>query len=357
MSILEPLRAKCWWEPKLAPILGTVYATAVLSGIPFSSLWPVAALTLGALAVCASYVSIINDLTDAKDDRASGKLRRWKEESRIYPVSLLLACIAAGIAFLILWRNDTLLFSTYLGSWVAFTLYSAPPFRLKARGIWGVLADASGAHLFATLFAVFLVYRWNRIETEPEWIVLVALWAFATGVRGILWHQLGDVANDTKIGLRTFACLHRTAGERLAMLALVLELAAFGAMLWLTHSALSVLFLCLFGVFALLRCWVLNIRLGLVNKDPKDRMALSEYYIVLYPLSYLLAVSWKQPAAIRLLVLHVGLFPSIWLCLVKELFAMLRVSYRDPSRLRYRERASRQKPVVSSAEPQANFLD
>ncbi len=34
----------------------------------------------------------------------------------------------------------------------------------KVRGIWGVLVDASGVHLFPTLFAVVLVYHWNRSD-------------------------------------------------------------------------------------------------------------------------------------------------------------------------------------------------
>src|SRR5258708_25343141 len=120
LSILGPFRINCWWEHKLSPILATIYATAVLSGIPFPSLWPVVALALPALIVCASYVSILNDLTDAKDDQASGKPVRWPGETRIYPALLLAGCMAAGSVFLIIWRKDVLLFSTYLLSWLAF---------------------------------------------------------------------------------------------------------------------------------------------------------------------------------------------------------------------------------------------
>src|ERR1700724_1538508 len=207
LSILGSFRVDSWWEHKLSPILATIYATAALLRIPFSSLWPVVGLALPALIVCASYVSVLNDLTDAQDDQASGKPDRWPGGARIYPALLLAGCIAAGGAFLIVWRKDTLLFYTYLLSWLAFALYSAPPFRLKVRGIWGVLADACGAHLFPTLFAVVLVYHWNRIEATSQWTILIALWSFAAGVRGIPWHQLEGAINDRKIGLPTFACL------------------------------------------------------------------------------------------------------------------------------------------------------
>jgi len=328
LSIFEPLRANCWWEHKLSPILATIYATAALSRIPFPSLWLVVALALPALIVCASYVSVLNDLTDAEDDQATGKPSRWLGESRIYPALLLAACVAAGGCFLMVWRKDTLLFCTYLLlCWLAFTLYSAPPFRLKARGIWGVVADASGAHLLPTLFGVALVHHWNRIEGTAEWIILIALWSFAAGVRGILWHQLEDAVNDRKIGLRTFVCLHGTkAAERLGLTALLLESAAFAAVLWLTRNALAPLFLVLYALFALIRWRLLGTGVTIVKSGQASRMAMAEYYVVLYPLAFLLTASWQQPSALWLLLFHGILFPRHCLWLLHDIAAMLRTS-------------------------------
>ncbi|HEY4675594.1 MAG TPA: UbiA family prenyltransferase [Candidatus Angelobacter sp.] len=327
LSAPERFRAGCWWEHKLSPILATIYATAALLRIPFSALWPVVALVLPALIVCASYVSVLNDLTDAKDDQASGKLRRWTGESRLYPVLLLIAIVLAGTGFLIVWRKDALLFCTYLFSWVAFTLYSVPPFRLKVRGIWGVLADASGAHLFPTLFAVIMVYHWNRIGGPAKWTILIALWSFAAGVRGILWHQLEDAVNDRKIGLRTFTLLHGTkAAERLGLFAFFLEFAAFMAMLWLTRNVLAVLFLVIYGLFALFRRRFLGTGIAASEPGPASRMAMAEYYIVLYPLAYLLTASWQQPAGLLLLLFHSILFPREGLFMVYEVIVMLRKS-------------------------------
>ncbi|PYP89076.1 MAG: hypothetical protein DMG65_14295 [Candidatus Angelobacter sp. Gp1-AA117] len=325
LSIFEWFRADCWWEHKLSPILATIYATAALARIPFPSLWPVVALALPALAVCASYVSVLNDLTDAQDDQASGKPGRWTGESRITPALLLGACVAAGSGFLIVWRKDTLLFSAYLLCWLAFALYSMPPFRLKVRGIWGVLADASGAHLFPMLFAVFLVYHWNRSEGPAAWTILIALWSFAAGVRGILLHQVEDAGNDKKIGLRTFACLHGTkAAERLGLLAFSLESAAFMAMLWLTRNPLAALFLVFYGLFALIRWRLLGISLTVSKPGPASRTAMAEYYIVLYPLAFLLTAAWQQPAALSLLLFHAVLFSRQGLYMVHEIVTMLK---------------------------------
>ena len=328
MPILEPLRADTWWEHKLSPILATIYATAVLARIPFSALWPVVALALPALIVCASYVSILNDLTDAKDDQASGKPNRWQGKSRIYPALLLAACVAAGGGFLFFWRKDTFLFCAYLFCWLAFTLYSAPPFRFKVRGIWGVLADASGAHLFPALFAVLLVYHWNRIGAPAEWTILIALWSFAAGIRGILWHQLQDAGNDRKVGLRTFACLHAQAAERLGLLTSLLEFSAFVAMLWFTRNLFAAIFLILYGFFTVVRWRFLGIGLTVSKPGQTSRMAMQEYYIVLYPLAFLLTAAWQQPSVLWLLLFHGVLFPCQSLYMVHEVVTMLKTGLK-----------------------------
>jgi len=284
------------------------------------------AFALPALIVCACYVSVLNDLTDAKDDQASGKSGRWSGERSIYPAVLLVACMVVGGVFLIVCRKDMLLFCTYLLSWLVFTLYSVPPFRLKVRGVWGVLADACGAHLCPTLFSVFLVYHWNGTAVAAHWAILVAIWSFTAGVRGILWHQLEDACNDRKIGLHTFACLHGTkATERLGLLIFLLEFTAFMAMLWFTRNALAAIFLALYGLFALIRWRILRIGLAASKPTQASRMAMAEYYIVLYPLAYLLAASWQQPAVLWLLVFHGVLFSRHGLYLVHEIVAMLRI--------------------------------
>lgn len=284
-----------------------------------------AGIALLALIVCASYVSLLNDLTDLKDDQASGKPGRWAGKSHMVPALLVAACVAAGSGFLVFWRRDTLIFSAYLLSWLAFTLYSVPPFRLKVRGIWGVLADASGAHLFPTLFAVGLAYHWNRTEAPSQWMLLIALWALAAGVRGILWHQLEDAVNDRKIELRTFACLHGKGAERIATVAFLLEVAGFAGMLWLTGGLVAALFLLTYGLFTLIRWRLLGISLAIAKPGQTSRMALGEYYIVFYPLAYLVTVSWQQPLALLLLLAHGVLFSRQGLYLLHEVVVMLRM--------------------------------
>ncbi|MET0626015.1 MAG: hypothetical protein ABW250_23980, partial [Pyrinomonadaceae bacterium] len=205
----QTIRAVDWWEFKLSPIFAIIYATALLLNVPVASLWPLLLLALAALVPGAAYVSVLNDLTDMRDDLASGKSNRLVGRSRAFVACVLACCVLPGVAVAFYWRGDPLLWSLYLAAWVAFTLYSVPPFRLKNRGLLGLLADASGAHLFPTLLVVGLVYRWSAEPLNLVWFAAVAVWSLSLGLRGNLWHQLSDRDNDEKVHLRTFARSHK----------------------------------------------------------------------------------------------------------------------------------------------------
>jgi hypothetical protein len=96
-------------------------------------------------------------------------------------------------------------------------------------------------------------------------------------------------------------------------------------MLWLTHNALAWLFLVLYGLFAWVRWRLLGIGLTVIKPGQASRMAMAEYYIVLYPLAYLLTASWQQPSALLLLLFHGVLFSRQGLYFVHEIVAMLRI--------------------------------
>ena len=59
---------------------------------------------LVARAACAAYVTVINDLTDFKEDQASGKANRLIGKSWAFAATVLACCIMLGVAVAILWR-------------------------------------------------------------------------------------------------------------------------------------------------------------------------------------------------------------------------------------------------------------
>jgi len=299
-----------WWDYKLAPVLGIAYATAYVSKLSMISLWPVILLTLAALAPCAAYVSVINDLTDLEDDLASGKTNRLVGRSRAFITALLAGCILPGIALAIYWRAEPLLLSFYLGSWAAFTLYSLPPVRLKGRGVFGLIADASGAHLFPTLFAVCLVYRWYGKPVDPSWFALVAVWSLSCGLRGILWHQLTDLDNDAQIHLRTFARQHKLSslGRLSNFVVFPVELCTFALILWRVDSLLAFAFLIVYVLLEVARAKLWRIELVIAVPKPNYRIVMQEYYELFFPLAVVLSSTMGYPTDAIMAAVHVALF-------------------------------------------------
>lgn len=325
-TFVHMVRAPQWWDYKLVPILSVFYATAFVQDVPIASVWSSLVALMLAIAPCAAYVSLINDIADRADDRRAGKANRMAGRPARQMALLLAAAVCVAIVFSILWRDDLPLVVAYLCAWAAFTLYSVPPFRLKRRGILGVVADASGAHLFPTLVAALLAFRAGGKPIDLIWIGALAAWAFGCGLRGILWHQLYDLEADRIAGVATFVQRHsRRAAVRLAAyVALPLELVALAALLWRMHSSWPVLFLLLYAAFALLRwrMWDMDI----VIAEPRERYAIlgMEYYTLLFTLGVLVSCALRHPADWAVLVGHMVVFPGPAVAFLNETRRLLR---------------------------------
>jgi len=330
-EIFRTVRAAEWWEFKLGPILATIYATAFLLRLSIISLWPLLFLVLVALTACAAYVSVINDFTDRADDLASGKTNRLVGKSSSFIATILALCILSGVVVAIYWRRYPLLLFLYFASWAAFTLYSFSPIRLKKRGGWGVLADACGAHLFPTLLAVALVYRWTGKPFDAIWFVSVGVWSFSFGIRGILWHQLNDLHYDERINLRTFARTHGiTWLQRLGnFIIFPIELAAFAVMLWRTRCVIAITFVGFYSLLNFLRKRLCGSNFCIVMPKPKfHHIVMHEYYEVFFPLAFILASSTQHAPDAIILVVHGLVFPKRWRTTVIEIALMVRGLWR-----------------------------
>lgn len=310
-SVGEVARAGEWWEYKLAPLFALFYATAFVAGVPVASLWQTALVLICAIAPGATWVSIINDLTDRADDHAAGKRNRMAGRSRFAAAAMIVATVIPGLVFSWLWRKDTLLLTAYLGAWLAYALYSLPPFRFKTRGLAGVLCDAAGAHLFPTLVAVLIVLRDTHHGYDAVWLIATALWSFSYGVRGIVWHQLSDRENDDRVKVRTFAQRHpiATSAHLGAWVAFPLEVIALGVLLFRMRSPWPLLSLALYAFFSWRRMRAWNNQPVIVSPRPRFFLVLHEYYDVYLPLAMLFASALRAPADWLVVPVHLALFP------------------------------------------------
>jgi 4-hydroxybenzoate polyprenyltransferase len=337
---LEPLRAGEWWDHKLAPMLGTGYLTAFHLRVSLLDLWPTFVATLVGVAAAAAYVCLINDLTDLDEDAAAGKYNRLAERSRRYPAAAIACVLAVGVAVgVIAWRDDPLALALYAGPWLAFSLYSLPPLRFKARGVAGALADASGAHVFPHLLIAVAVFDAAGKELDGAWLAAVGIWALAAGIRGALWHQLRDVGADIRSGVKTFGARNPARARSTGRAAFVIEMAAFVVLLWRAGSPLAFLLLIPYLLLELARVRLWGVRLIVVSPAPSFRIAMHEYYVCFYPLAFLAAATIRHAGDVVVLVVHAALFRGMALMAARDaknslrrLAARLRAATAPPDR-------------------------
>src|ERR1043165_2375218 len=308
-DLIGVIRADEWWDYKLLPILSAFYATAVVLHVAVISLWAGALSLLLAVAAAAVYASAINERTDRVDVMAAGKRNRAAEQPRSV-AALLAVAVAVGSTFAWLWRADTPLLACYLATWLAFALYSIPPFRLKKRGLAGVLCDAAGEQLFPALAAVLIACRSANRAVSGTWLVSVGVFALAFGLRGIIWHQLTDIENDRAAGISTFALRNPDRAARIGtFIVFPLELGALAAMLWQIGVGWPAAFLALYLLYA-----VRSARRGrrkpvIVAPKPRSFIVLQDFYTDLLPVALLVAASVRDGRDLVVLAAHLLLFP------------------------------------------------
>jgi 4-hydroxybenzoate polyprenyltransferase len=310
-DFFAPARSRTWWEYKAAVFLGTAYLAAFVGDIAFSAAWPAFVACLIAIVPLASYVCVINDITDEGEDRKAGKSNTMEGKSRVFKASWVAACLLAGSAsFLLFFRDNPPAALLYALNWIAFTAYSVPPFRLKVRGAAGVLADAFGGAALPALWCVLLADP----RSQTPFLLAVAVWSFALGVRGILYHQAADFFADRAAGVNTFAA--RVGLENLQKLVrlvvLPIEIGALIALLWMGASVfvLPLIAAYLFAEF-LLSKQCDNVSAAVVPQVG-GRFALMKYYQLWLPITFILALSQHDLRYLLVLPVQLALFPDCW---------------------------------------------
>ncbi len=305
-------RVRDWWEPKIAPALGTVYGTALLLKVPLVTLWPFLPVVIVAMFFAASYVSVLNDLTDWPEDLASGKVAPDSERLVGLRLSALGGCLLGGFFVLYWLHHYPLTCLLYLANWIVFALYSIRPVRLKNRGGAGIIMDSFGSHVLPTLWGVMLISEGTALAIPVSFIIPLVLWAFALGLRGILFHQIRDCIPDQQAGVRTFVV--RTgpnfARGLVVWVLFPIELVTLVLVLLQTGSPWAWPLLGVYFLVVYLRYLYLGVRIALVTPSRSFHPVLEEYYPFLYPATFLLAFTQTTSLAWIILGVHFLLFPK-----------------------------------------------
>lgn len=332
MKAFNLIRAPEWWGFKLPPLLAVGYASALLSGGELYQMAPLFLFFLGSLAIGAVYVSIVNDMTDIAEDMAVGKKNRVAKLSPWLRGSWVAGCLAIGGVFGYFMWPDRLTVALYSLAWVAFSLYSIPPFRFKERGIFGVICDASGAHFFPSLFMVSGIYYGAGAEIDYYWMTLIGVWALAFGCRGILWHQFIDRENDLQTNLTTFATKVNPAKFKpIAVMLFLVELLAFTGVLMRIDLIAAWVALLLYVILVAIRyARYSNIPIILITPhDKHSQVLMIDYYQTFFPLSLLVFAGFNQPFAWIVLIVHIVLFPTNIIIPLKDYWMAIAALYRQ----------------------------
>lgn len=323
-KIFTTIRANDWWEYKLPPMLAVAYLIIQKSNYTFLSQLPLILLTLSAIILCAIYVSLINDATDVEDDAKAGKKNQMANYNTIQQIGLILLPLVVALGIVIFFLKS---FSGanlfYLGSYIAFTLYSVPPFRLKKRGLAGIMADALGSQVFPTLFIALCFYQSTNQQIQTWLLAIMGVWLFFFGLRGILWHQLADKENDKVSSLVTL--VQKLSDAQLARLGnfiVAVEIFAFAAYVWFDQLFLIIPGLVLYFIYNRLLLKKFCVQQIYINPNVGQyRIFLFEYYQVFLPISILIVGIFNNPINIIALLLHLFLFPSNTLKIIRQIQA------------------------------------
>lgn len=321
-TFLGYIRFSNWWQYKAAPLVGLFFLMAYVSGMePAASL-----LVLGASVITIVGIAglgyFINDLGDIEYDRRVHKTNRASRMS--FGRKVLVTVVLLAVAFLPWLYLPDDIFSRMLIAFqfLLYIVYSLKPFRLKERGLAGIICDS----LYGlTVPAALAVYTYHLIgngslQYFPAFFILLILLFAAKGFRNILLHQLEDRHNDKKSGVQTWV-LNYGGGKTIRLINLVITPVELFLLLgWIAVASFSIPFfwisMIVFGAYHVLKIGMWG-TLGVTRRHLRFKFlyALNDYYeawLPLYSLGLLLSADWRFSVFIPVtIVLFPGTFVNI----------------------------------------------
>lgn len=322
------IRYKAWWDFKMGGFISA--GLLMIDAAPHTDI-PHAFRKLGfllcAIMTGAVYASLINDYNDRESDRVNDKRNALKNMPRWLSLSWIFLVILIGMGFAYSLRSSVGTVLAYLCAWVTFALYDTPPMYLKNRGIWGVLADSSGAHLFPTLFITLGMQSYMLIPIDGWMTGAIAYSSWAIGFRSIVSHQYDDLENDRRTGLRTYAVLqNNTEPVRwIGLFVLTTEIAALIYALLKLHQTGLLILLGLYLVLAVLLSSITDIRFTAIKgrATMKSRAWMISYYQSIMPLFLLAKISWESPWMALSIPAYILLFPNDLKIILRDMNSLM----------------------------------
>lgn len=358
------VRSGQWWDYKIPPVIAT--AAIVLgagAALDVRKLVHLVVFLVATVGV-AAFGHVVNDLADIKTDALAGAPNRMAPLDRSARVAVLATTVVAG-ALPWLWLPHSVGVMALLGLEVALLVgYSVRPVRLKDRAAAGVVADALYAYVVPVLLSGATFTQVAQVRAPSASVVVaVSSWMLLMGLRGILWHQIADLAHDRRAGTRTLATRlgadrsGRVLGvlvvvELVSAAATLLALAADSGRWWL--PVFGALYL-LYRSFQLTVLWSEPLR-PVTLKHAAGRVRfigfvlLNEFIERWLPIAALVALAIRAPIGWLAVAAHLLLFENAVVEFVRRDLPMLPDAL---NRLAHERKARRQIRQVALARQRA----
>ena len=362
------VRSGQWWDHKIPPLI----AAAVLAVLPATDpnglqLFADLILFLITAVGVAAFGHVVNDLADIKTDELAGAPNQMAAVSNQTRAAVLAGTVACGLLPWI-WLPHTAAALSLLGIEILLLLvYSLKPIRLKDRAAAGVLADALYAYVVPLLLSIAVFTQVAGIS-GPGWAITltVGFWALLMGLRGILWHQVGDIAHDQRAGLSTLATkIGVTHSRRILGVMVIIEFAAAALALIVVSQGTGESWLPVFGlgyvlyrIFQMSVLWSEPVHLrSLRHSGGRIRflgfVLLNEFVEKWLPLAALIAIALRLPLMWFAVLLYVVLFENAAVEFLRRDLAALpdalnRIAHEGKSRANIRRVAAARKALVAA---------
>jgi 4-hydroxybenzoate polyprenyltransferase len=199
------LKLNRWWGSHFGTMLAFSYLATAFSPIAPSFFIFTRTLIIFVVATIgiATFGHLLNDLTDIEQDVRSNMPNTVANLGIVQRILLFGLILGLGI---LPWRGlpiSELIIGLLIIEYSLFVIYSVPPIRLKARGIWGVVTDSLYAYVITNAIAI-LVFTKLSGSSMPWLVVVAASWMFIFGLGHIIQHQLIDAERDYADEINTF---------------------------------------------------------------------------------------------------------------------------------------------------------
>ena len=192
------VRFNDWWYYLINPLIAFYLLASFLENNPEVPVWSFHFVAFMALSCSiAAFGFVINDLTDIRDDRLSGKTNAIGELPVSKRVIVLTVIVILNVVTIYLFNPHQFQTRILIIHYFAILLYSVKPIRLKKYLFPAAFLDALYSSAIPFLFA-FTIFKHDIVM-----LGIVFGIGILKGLRNILSHLLEDEKKDALIREKT----------------------------------------------------------------------------------------------------------------------------------------------------------